>query len=429
MKLKFASVALMALCLFAADAAEEPVKSVGYGKSYREAVNEALVSALQQKTGVAITAEEKSSLVSSQKAESLNDEHMTKSQIEDSVKSAFNTVASGKILRYTVDEDGTSYDKDSGVYKVSVTAYFPGGYKAPGRPEGNLRRMAVSVFRVETGDSYSWYGTAESSAAWVKTLAAKLNERLAQTRKFSMVDRAFDEEVDAELARLTGPNASAEDAERLGRKLGTDYLVVGTVKLRPVQSPGENPLTGQPLEPFSQVFAEVSYRVLVAPTGQLKWADTVTVDALDCPAVDIASFASLSADAASQEIADSLMDNILPLEIVGKTSSGLLVIGEGGKSLAPGEMFTVYALGEKVRDTRTGEVLDRLEEAVGEIKIVEVKSKLSYAEIVGGDADKMVPGARLRRPVTSGAEEQAAPALSPAPTIQVSPSGGVVFPF
>ena len=122
------------------------------------------------------------------------------------------------------------------------------------------------------------------------------------------------------------------------------------------------------------------------------------------------------------------MGSILPLEIVAKTPSGLFVIGEGGKSVRVGERFTVYVLGETASDTRLGEELDEIEDAVGTLEIVRVTAKMSYAKVIEGDATLMVVGSRLRRPEVVPAAQPPAPPPAQ-PTTQSLSNGGVVLPF
>lgn len=413
-------MAVVAVPLFGED---KTVEATGIGSSYRAAVNEALVSAVEMTYGVSVNSTERTQATSSELTVSSSSGDADLTRINDSITRQMQKGAEGRILGY--DVVSKDFDEMTKKYSVTLSVRF---YAPPGLNPDNRRRMAVVPFRPATGDSLSWYGQAESSAGWAHALAEKLNERLTQTRKFTMVDRKFDAEINEELARLSGPNASKADAVRLNQKLGTDYLVVGDVRFFPVAAPGVNPLTGQALPVTSQKFAEVSYRVLLAPTGQLKWADTVVLDAIEFPASDVASFVTASAEGAAMRIADAMMANILPFEIVGKTANGTLIVGEGGKSLAEGERFNVFALGEEVSDTRTGEVLDQIEEPVGTVEIVRVSEKMSYARVVEGDATKMTVGARLRRPKV----EAAAPAAPPPPvttTIRGNGTGGVVAPF
>lgn len=406
-------------------AAEEVVTTRGMAATYRGAVNEALITALEQHSGVLISSQQKSRLVAGQTAETANGVADSRVAINDQITNEMKKWADGKISGYTVTSE--EYDKNDGQYRVEVVVRFPSPIVVGLNP-ANRRRMAVVPFRPANGDSISWYGANESSAGWTSALADKLNERMTQTRKFTMVDRKFDAEVNAELARLTGANASKADTVRLNQKLGTDYLVVGDVKFFPVVAPGVNPLTGQALPMTSQKFAEVSYRVLLAPTGQLKWSDTVVIDALQFPANDIGSFVSATAEGAAQMIADAMMANILPFEVVGVTKAGSIVIGEGGKSLCEGERFTVFALGETLSDSRTGEVLDEIEEPVGEVEITRVSEKMSYAKVIGGDPALIVKGCRLRRPKVVPAQEGTV-APPPVTTVGGNGTGGVVTPF
>lgn len=426
MKLTVFVLTLAAATTLSLAAADKAVSACGMAPTYRGAVNEALISALEQETGVVISSQQRVTLVANQESRAVDGVGGNKSEIDDKILTEMRKVSEGRISGFQVT--GQDYDAAAGQYRVEVTAFFQGPYDPPGHKPENRRRMAVVPFRPSTGDSISWFGQAESSAAWAALLADKLNERLNQTRKFTMVDRKFDAEIDAELARLAAPNAARADAVRLNQKLGTDYLVVGDVRFFPVVAPGVNPLTGQVMPMASQKFAEVSYRVLIAPTGQLKWSDTVVLDALEFPVSDIGSFMSATADGAASAIATAMLSNILPFEIVGVSASGSIIIGEGGKSLAEGERLTVFALGEMMRDSRTGEALDRIEEPVGTVEVYQVSPKMSYARVVEGDAKLMVPGCRLRRPkvVAPSAQVQGVPTPT---TVGGNGTGGVVTPF
>ena len=175
-------------------------------------------------------------------------------------------------------------------------------------------RMVVANLRSASGDTFSWCGKNESTAMWASTVVDKLTERFTQTRKFTMIDRKFDAEVKDEIARLSDKNAAKGDVVRLGQRLGTDYMIVGDVKFGVVQAPGVNPLTGQALQTGPQRFAEICYRVIHAPTGEIKWADTVTVDSGDVPAGDMMTFVSGSADLAACRIVEGVVVNLFQRE-------------------------------------------------------------------------------------------------------------------
>lgn len=173
-----------------------------------------------------------------------------------------------------------------------------------------LPRMVVANFRSASGDTFSWQGKNESTAMWAAAVADKLNERFTQSREFTMIDRKFDAEIKDEIARLSDKNAATGDVVRLCRRLGTDYMVVGDVKFGGVQASGANPITGQALPAVSQRFADVSYRVIHAPTGEIRWADTVTVDSADVIAADMFTFVARSTDCAARRIAEGVVANL-----------------------------------------------------------------------------------------------------------------------
>lgn len=424
--IRFAFFLMCALTFAAASAQvkDNIVRATGVAAGYRAAVNEALVSALEQHDGVTVSSSERQQMTHADSSESVRNngvlDEKAKLAMNDAISKSMQKWAKGKISGYTVVSDTVDAN---GKYRVVVDVRFPGRYVV-GRDPDSLRRMAVSTFNVRR-PNFSWYGQTIDSVEWSSSLANQLNVVLTQTRKFTMLDRSFGKEVDAELSRLGSANSAPGDAVRLNQKLGTDYLVVGEISFNDVVAPGVNPITGQALPRQSALFAEINYRVLLAPTGQLKWADTVRLDALPFAADDARTFVSMTASAAATAICDGLMDNILPFEVAA-LKSGFLVIGEGGKQLAVGDRFSVCALGDEVKDTRTGEVIDRMEIPVATAEIVSVKAKLSYAKVIEGDASKVTVGSRLRRiPVP-------APAPAPTPvttTIKTDGSGGVVTPF
>ncbi len=408
-------------------AGEKITRAVGEGATYRAAVNAALVTALEQETGLTISSSERQKITESDafvstRVNGATDDRGTL-EMNDAIAKETEKWAKGKILGFTVVSETINGDKR----RVEVDVRFPGTHVVGLAPD-NRRRMAVTTFR-SLRANYAWHGKTLGATEWAMALGDKLNIVLTQSRKFTMLDRKFDTEVNAELARLSGTNAAAADVVRLNQKLGTDYLVVGEIAFNDVSAPGVNPFTGRTLPATSSLFVEVTYRVLLAPTGQLKWTDVVRLDAASFASADALTFVSRTTEAAASTIAEGLMRAILPLEVVAVTKSGQVVIGEGGKAVRVGDRYTVYAEGEEVTDTRTGEVIDVVEEPVGTVEVTRVTEKLSYARPVEGDVSAMVVGSRLR-PAPVVVPPVTAPVV-PAPTTQTitTPAGGVVLPF
>lgn len=417
-------VAFVSTCAFA-QATDDVVRATGVAAGYRGAVNEALVSALEQHDGITVSSSERQQMVHADSSVSVRDngslDDAAKLEMKDDIVKSMQKWAKGKILGYEVISD--TYDPVAKKHRVELSVRFPGRYVV-GRDPNDLRRMTVANFAVRS-PTFKWYGQTVDSVEWSAALANQLNVVLTQTRKFTMLDRSFGKEIDGELARLGAANAAPADAVRLNQKLNADYLVVGEISFNNVLAPEVNPITGQVLPRRSSLFAEISYRVLLAPTGQLKWADTVRLDASAFDAGDVLSFISKSTASAASAICAGLMDNILPFEVAA-VKSGLLVIGEGGGQLAVGDRFSVCALGDEVTDTRTGEVIDRMEIPVATAEIVSVRPKLSYAKVIEGDASKVAVGSRLRRIAVPAAAPQPIPVTT---TVRPGASGGIITPF
>lgn len=217
------------------------------------------------------------------------------------------------------------------------------------QPADVKQRMVVANFRAANGDTFRWCGQKESTAAWAAALADKLTERFTQTRRFTMIDRKFDAEVQDEIARLSDKNAAKGDVVRLGQRIGTDYMIVGDVKFGDVQPPVVSPITGQTLPTPSQRFAEISYRLIHVVTGELKWAETVIVESGEAQAADILAFVSMTADIAARRIAESVAANLFAPEAA---------IGNGvGAAVSQPAAPVATPLNTSVRGTPTGGVV------------------------------------------------------------------------
>lgn len=419
----FASLAV--LCSNAASDISLTIK--GYGSTYQAALMDAIIRAIDQQYGTIVASSYRSEMESSQFIKTFTDNGSRNSSLileefKDHMDSNVCKNTEGKISGYSILSE--NFDAEDESYQVELEVRFPAPYKPVGRDPGNLRRMVVGTFNVRNRN-FRWNGQVVDSIDWVMELGNRLNADLTQTRKFTMLDRAYDPAVNAELARLSEPGIAPSEAVRLNQKLGTDYLVVGEVSFGDVLPPETNPFTGRPVPQTSSLFADIHYRVLLAPTGQLKWSDSVRIDAADFQAGDPRSFVAMTTEAAAAEICSGVMNNILPFEVVA-VNAGMLVIGEGGKQLSAGQRFSVNVLGDEVCDTRTGEVIDVVEIPVATAEIVSVQPKLSYAKVIEGDASLVKVGARLRPVQVVESTVEPAPASA---TIKVNANGGVVLPF
>jgi hypothetical protein len=425
--MRLSRIALFAwmLCAFVAMAAEDTLVVQGNGRTLRAAVNDALTAAVEQRYGIQVSASQHSQLENSVSSINATTEGLQEcTEFNDVVFADNQKSSTGKVSGYRILN---SFQEADGRFSVELEVSFPGRYIVGEDPDLR-RRMAVGNFIMKS-ESVSLFGSRVETAPWAEMFSNSLNIQLTQSRKFTMLDRKFTAAVRDELQRLSSVNASPADASRLCQQLGTDYLVLGTIMFCDVAPLPVNPYTGQALPTASSPYLDVAYRVILAPTGQIKWADDIKIAANEIPFTTLADFFAQSAELAATRVADSITAAILPFEIVKVYDDGRVIIGEGGRSLQQGEVLNAYKLGEEVCDTRTGEVIDTLEEPLGMVLVERVTEKLSYGRILEGDPAKITVGTRLRRDPGYILENSNQTTPTAPTNVKQTPAGGIVVPF
>ena len=397
---------------------------VGSGRNadYRTAVYEALVQAASQVQGVSLVDARDAFVDSTAQLRKTTTDNNDISELRESLKQTVSAKTKGRVLSYRVT--GEKYLKEMGMWFIELEAKVPGQYTI-GCPPDNRYRMVVMPFRSLT-DKVDVFGQPLQMGPACETIADKLNENLTQTRRFTMLDRAFNAETSAELSRLNLENASAGDMGRFQQLLMTDYMVTGTVKMFPSPSTSYNQWTGVTTQNDGP-FLEVAYRVILVPTTQLKWAGTIIVPYSACRGDSLDTVIASGMSVAAQEVCHDIINNIYPMRVTAKTTYEL-VLNQGGKNVHMGEMFDVFRQGETIKDVASGETLGAPEEKIATIQVTRVDSKMSYAIVAEGTLLDQVPvGAVVRRAkVLLGAGAPPVGAISP---VQVNPGGTVTAPW
>lgn len=84
-------------------------------------------------------------------------------------------------------------------------------------------------------------------------------------------------------------------------------------------------------------------------------------------------------------IATRTADVVFPAKIIAKTGQQVTINRGEGTGIAVGQIWSVYATGEELKDPDTGEILGREEVKVGQVRVTEVLPKLAKAEVTGED--------------------------------------------
>ena len=421
----FSILAACGLASFAQIQQSNSIQTVvgsGRNSDYRTAVYEALVQAASQVQGVSLQDARDAFLDSTMQLKKTKSDNSDVSELRESLKQTVSAKTKGRVLSYRVMAE--KYMTEMGLWFIELEAKVPGQYTV-GLPPDNRRRMVVMPFRSLT-DKVNVFGQTLQMGTTCETIADKLNENLTQTRRFTMLDRAFNAETSAELSRLNLENASAADLGRFQQLLVTDYMVIGTVKMYPSPAPSYNQWTGV-TSANDGPFLEVSYRVILVPTSQLKWAGTIIVPYSACRGDSVDTALASGMSVAAQEVGHDIINNIYPMRVTGKTTYEL-VLNQGGVNVREGAVYDVFRQGEIIVDVTSGEPLGAPEEKIATIQVTRSDPKMSYAVVAEGTPLAQIPvGSVVRRPKgPMGAGGAPAGAVSP---VQVSPGGTVTPPW
>lgn len=273
-------------------------------------------------------------------------------------------------------------------------------YDSPGLSPDKRRKLVVAPFDGRYG----------------KEFAENLQTHLVQSRRFAVLDREHNAEYQKEKALLMSADTPLSEKVRLSQVLGLDYLVVGEVAFFDDSRTEINEFTGERKD-ILDLYSEVSYKIINLSTRQVKWQDKAM---LDTDLTDLYTASKISRD---------IVNAIYPLKVV-SNSHNAVVLNQGGKSLEVGELYDVFVLGEKLIDPYTKESLGRVELPVGQVSIVRVTSKLSYASVVSGNIEDMVAGSivRLNNDVVLYHEGENQPVPPANATHKPSAAGGIVLP-
>ena len=308
--------------------------------------------------------------------------------------------------------DVLSVGRDGSEARASVRVRYS-VYQVPGQPM-KRRRISVIDFPMDEVHLYGVGGGRQQRSDGRKvregidvdirlvrnlqeSFRSKMEELLTQGRRFGVLDRKRSDVYDAERRLLQSSDVSVQERARLGKVLGADYMLYGTVHRVLVEDrSGSIRLTG---ERINQVYgtADVRFTVLAVATRQVKWSSSMTVEkTLGAGSFRPEEFAHALFDDVAARVVDELTENIYPPKVTKVLGREQFVVNRGGNTVEPGDIFEVFALGDWVTDPDTGEKLDRIETSVGIARIMSVKPKYSLAQLISETA-KLSKGMVLRR--------------------------------
>jgi curli biogenesis system outer membrane secretion channel CsgG len=360
------------LVVVAGTAVADPItiEAEGNGLSRDVAVSKALISAVEQATGVTIDEQQAMSMGAAQTI-SANQTHV---EVEQSTQSSIVRKAGGRITSYDIESLTTAPDGGFVAHlRASVEVFRPKGIS-------NDKRRRVAVAQFEAGADH---------APDELELHEKLVQYLTQSRRFAVVDRSNDRIYKQEMELITSNDAAPAERTRAGQVIGADYVITGHLKVSPAKTLGEPSRTSSHvLELTGEVVTttvpstlrqiprmiSLSFEVIEISTRQVKFADQI-----DDVVGDIGTLAGL--------VSARITGAIYPPRLIDTDDPAALVINQGGGGVSAGQHLRVMREGKELFDPYTNEPLGSRETQVAVVEIVEVGEKVSYARLVSGKLD------------------------------------------
>jgi len=428
---------LFCTSLYAAQGKDVVVREViGRGLTRDQAIKNALYTAVGQARGVEIDSE-RYNLGFHESGVGLdadNTDEGRSSRIQfDSVSvgtggTVYTTKIGGSVKTYKVLEEQKTDDGYEVKLSVTIIDYAP---------RDDSHRPKIGLMHARTlQPTYSFFGDKVPGAVVSVLFTQKLAVALTQTNKFAVLDRESIAEFARERSLLLSNDAPLEEKAKLAEMLGSDYLLVGTISQAKIEKKRKNLTAANYTVTEHTARVVFNYRLVSSYSRQIVSAGTVEKYLKNEEIRDLADEQSSAKWDSSQirdavfaivanEVVERIIDRLYPVRVVAIQPTGQIVVNQGGDRISQGTLFEIYKQGEELFDPDTKESLGKIEALVATIKVTRVAQKMSFAEVVSGDASKISKGLvcrpkKLKRNFRDiGAESE----------VRKTPGRGIKLPF
>ena len=345
------------------------IKAKGIGSSYTEALNNSLSNAIAQVNGRSIETQTSLKKISQSISTNKDSSYYSSKEFQKTIKEQ----TQGYVSNFRVlNEDISS----NNVVTISISAKI-GKYKL--KKSAQRKRIAVMPFYY-FDKSFKLMDDVVSNNKVDDLLIQNLISYLVQTRKFTVLDREYINHQNSELSIIKTNQTNIEETVKLGQKLFSDYIMVGTLQKLYTEEKTIKIKNSNNSVSSNKAFIEFSYRIIDVPTSQIMFSDDY-IGVFDIKEKEIVSIEGHIIKRASLEIGSTILNAIYPLRLE-KISGDIAYIGQGGLEIEMSQEFTIIELGEKIKDSYTNEYIGRAQKEVGKLEISQVSAKLSSGKIV-----------------------------------------------
>ena len=231
-------------------------------------------------------------------------------------------------------------------------------------------RMAAFPFRL--------YEIEGDHGRFQRLLDQNINDYFVQTKKFTMLDRSFIEDVAKEQKIILDGKAPAIEMAKIGNEISADFILVGSVENFNINEKVTKILSSDLEIRRNEASIYMSYRLIDVATKQINYSNTIQYKIQlsqnsEKPDTEIIS-------KISKILGEEILFSIYPV-LVEKVVNGEIYLGQGGSQFTKGEKYEIFQKGEKIIDSYTNEVIGNVETSIGLIEIVSVSSGYTKAKM------------------------------------------------
>lgn len=401
------------------------VTAQGFGASASEAVAEAMKMAILQVNGAAIQTSSMTAKYGLDVTMGKDSASLRANEFAEVVKQR----SGGVIQNFKVLELQEPSTFSGNRYKASIEAEI-----AKFNASADMQKIKVVVGPIRFDSANLPMGDRSVPSAEVAaTLRQRINDALAQTGRFAVLDREFSPEIATELDMISSGQAPSAELAKLSQAASADIVWSGRVSNLAYNKHARQLKTSdRELVSYSGGWA-ISQKLVNVATRQVMASDSLRGEAPSTEPTTMGSgvdsakvLEGMSTELVSQ-VVSSILSRTFPITVVSRDGTNV-VLSQGGKAIKEGTRYAMVALGNEMKDPQTGQSLGRTESPCCELVVERVTPNLSYGRLenVRSNLDQLpVGGLQLRAELggsTKVPKETTAQETAPAPTSSPAPA-------
>ena len=252
-------------------------------------------------------------------------------------------------------------------------------------------RMAIFPFKL--------YDVEGDKSRFNRLIDQNINDYFVQTKKFTMLDRTYIEEVAKEQGTILDGKTPAVEMAKIGNEISADFILVGSVENFNITEKVKKILSSDMEIKKKEANIYMSYRLLDVATKQISYSNTIEykltlTENSKKPDIEIIS-------KTSKILGEEILFSIYPV-LVEKIVNGEIYLGQGGNQFQKSDQYELFEKGEKIIDSYTNEVIGNVETSLGLVEITSVSTGYSKGKMLSKEnnlPDDVSNGSYLVRPI------------------------------